>query len=270
MLVHSGVDVAPDDLVPQVYVPERRGSFQVELEAATRAYGRLPFELEPDIGALLREVAAGNPVLVLQNLWLDRLPKWHYAVVVGYEPQRRKIVLRSGTQERRMEDLDRFLRSWQRGDSWALLVLRPGRIPATATAASYVAMVADNEGLANAEAVDAALQAGLARWPDDADVTFAAANSARMERDTVTAAALYRRTLTLAPGHVGALNNFADLLLAESCLTRASETIDTARRQVSDSSPLKPVIVATAGEIAAAIAERTDDDPPAWCATLAK
>lgn len=268
VLVHSGVDVTPDELVPQVYVPERHGSFQVELEAATRAYDRLPFEPEPDATTLLSEVAAGNPVLVLQNLWVDQLPKWHYAVVVGYDPQRRQVVLRSGTQERRMESLDRFLRSWQRADHWALLALRPGRIPATATAARYVAMIADNEGLADPRAVGAALAAGLAKWPDDANMTFAVANYSRMENDAVRAAQLYRRTLILEPGHVGALNNFADLLLAERCLISATQTIDTARRHLSDSSPLYPVIVATADEIATAIAERKDEDPPAWCATL--
>lgn len=269
VLVHSGVDVTPDELVPQVYVPERRGSFQVELKAATRAYGRLPFEPEPDADALLREVAAGNPVLVLKNLWLDQLPKWHYAVVVGYDPQRRHVMLRSGTQERRSESLDRFLRSWERADNWALLVLRPGQIPATATAGSYVGMIADSEGLADARAVGAALQAGLARWPDDADVTFAAANHSRMDDDAVGAAELYRRALALAPGHLGALNNFADLLRAESCLTHARAIIDTARRRVNESSPIYPVIAATADEIATAIAERTDEDPPERCAILA-
>jgi hypothetical protein len=33
----------------------------------------------------LREVAAGNPVLVLQNLSFAWAPVWHYAVVMGYD-----------------------------------------------------------------------------------------------------------------------------------------------------------------------------------------
>ena len=38
VLAASGVSVVPDDLVPLIYVPERKGSFQVEIVAAARSY----------------------------------------------------------------------------------------------------------------------------------------------------------------------------------------------------------------------------------------
>ena len=68
VLSASGSRVAPEDLVAQVYLPERKGSLQVEMLAAARRHGRVSYQLAPRLEDLLRELAAGNPVIVLQNL----------------------------------------------------------------------------------------------------------------------------------------------------------------------------------------------------------
>ena len=52
VLAAGAVEVTPDEHVPEVYLPARRGSLQVELVAATRARGRLPYLLAPRVGAL--------------------------------------------------------------------------------------------------------------------------------------------------------------------------------------------------------------------------
>src|SRR5215212_8494513 len=41
VLKHSGVDVTPDPLVSQVFLPARQGSLQLEMLAAARRYGRV-------------------------------------------------------------------------------------------------------------------------------------------------------------------------------------------------------------------------------------
>lgn len=110
VLNNSGLNVTPDELGPQVYVPARQGSLQFELLAAARRYGRVPYVLRPQLEILAAEVAAGNPVLVLQNLGIAALPFWHYAVVVGFDLARADIVLRSG-RERRLCDLAANLRA---------------------------------------------------------------------------------------------------------------------------------------------------------------
>ena len=67
-LVSAGAQTTPEALVPQVYVPERKGSFQVEMLAAARRHGMVSYALAPKFEDLLREIAAGTPVIVLQNL----------------------------------------------------------------------------------------------------------------------------------------------------------------------------------------------------------
>ncbi|MEY4642611.1 MAG: hypothetical protein RLZZ227_2605, partial [Pseudomonadota bacterium] len=125
----SRVAVTPEQLAPLVYVPEREGSFQVELVAAARSFERLAYTLKPDLSALLAEVRNGRPVLVLQNLGLARYPKWHYAVVKGFDLERRKLLLNSGELEDYSVSLDTFERTWARADHWALVVVEPGQLP---------------------------------------------------------------------------------------------------------------------------------------------
>jgi tetratricopeptide (TPR) repeat protein len=252
VLVYSDVDTTPEQLVPLVYVPGRKGSFQAELKAATRSAARLPYELDGSLDALLDEVSAGNPVLILQNLGLSWLPKWHYAVVMGYDPVSDSILLRSGTEARRKESTNRFLYSWQLADNWAMVVLRPGQLPATATAEAYVSMLAASEGRLDSASMEAALETGLRTWPTNPDLLFAAGNHARLNNDVQTAADRYRAALMHEPQHVGARNNYADLLREESCFASALQEIIAARRAVAPDSPIYPVIDATAREIKAA------------------
>src|SRR6267143_388496 len=93
-LASFGVKVTPEDLVPQVYLPERKGSLQIEMMAAARRHGMVSYQLAPRFEDVLRELSAGNPVIVLQNLGFGG--GWHYAVAVGYDYSYGDLILRSG------------------------------------------------------------------------------------------------------------------------------------------------------------------------------
>ncbi len=68
-------DISPQTLSSQLYIPGRKGSLQVEIAVTARRYGMLPYPLDPEFVDLLAEIAAGNPVLVLQNLRFDWWPQ---------------------------------------------------------------------------------------------------------------------------------------------------------------------------------------------------
>jgi hypothetical protein len=78
LLQMSDVPVVPAELEKQVYLPKRKGSLQAELLAAVRRYDRLPYVLQDTFTALAAELAAGNPVLVLQNLGFSFSGCWSY------------------------------------------------------------------------------------------------------------------------------------------------------------------------------------------------
>ena len=142
VLAASGVDVDVDELAGRVYLPGRKGSLQLEMIAATRASGRLPYVLDPSLKAIEAEIDAGRPVVVLQNLGVSMIPRWHYAVVVGFDGRQDAVVLRSGTDKRRLTPAKVFLKTWSRGDFWALTVVEPGDLPSNVDRARYFESIA--------------------------------------------------------------------------------------------------------------------------------
>ncbi len=99
ILNSADIPVSPEELRSRVYIPDRKGSLQLELLAATRHYGRIPYVIDPDLNAVLSELQSGRPVLILQNLGPKLMPIWHYAVVVGYLPNAQADAVRQGTAQ---------------------------------------------------------------------------------------------------------------------------------------------------------------------------
>jgi hypothetical protein len=124
VLTFSGVPTSPASLVDEVWLPGRQGSLQVEMLAAPRRHGRVAQRLAPRFADLLREVAAGTPVLVLQDVGL-LAPQWHYAVVNGFDYGSGTIYLRSGLQARQEMSFTGFEHSWRKAGYWAFVVPRP-------------------------------------------------------------------------------------------------------------------------------------------------
>ena len=223
-VLHSaGVTLSPDDLAKQVYLPVRQGSLQTELIAATRRAARVPYTISPHLRALRAELDAGRPVLVLQNLGVGLLPVWHYAVVIGLEPDTDRVVLRSGTVYRQVLGAREFVRSWRLADNWAMVVLRPGELPAEVEPASYLKAVAQSERYLPPSDSAAAYRAALERWPDNPTARFGLAYALHRAGDLAAAEAAYLALVKDQPDHVVAYNNLADVLRVRGCFGRARE-----------------------------------------------
>jgi hypothetical protein len=204
-LAASGAKVTPDELVPQVYLPERKGSLQVEMLAAARRHGMLSYVLAPSFEALLREIAAGNPVIVLQNLGF--FTGWHYAVAVGYDYPRGQLILRSGTTEREVMPFPMHEFVWKRSGYWAMVALPPGRIAATAEESRWLGSIVATERVAGAQIL--AYRQFLQRWPANAAAAVALANAHYKSGELPQAEAVLREALQHNPDSVIALNNLA-------------------------------------------------------------
>lgn len=209
ILEASGAPADLDVLVDRVYLPGRKGSLQAELIAATRAEGRVPYRVDGEASALLAELAAGRPVLVLQNLGIELVPRWHYAVVVGIDPEAGEVVLRSGTERRRVTALRTFLHTWRRSDYWGFVALEPGEFPARVRAERYFAALAALEETGRAAAAKRGWQAAIERWPDSRIALFGLGNSELALGNARAAEAVYRRLLEDAPGLPIVRNNLA-------------------------------------------------------------
>jgi tetratricopeptide (TPR) repeat protein len=241
----SGIAAHPDQLASALYIPERRGTLQVELMAAARRQGRLAVELEGDLEIIVRQLQAGRPVLVLQNLGVSYLPVWHYAVVVGYQPDRDRFVLRSGRERRELTSRGRFQATLQRGGNWALVVLAPDAEPVGIAPEAYLEAAADLENTGAHQHALAAFRSAQRRWPAQPLARLGEANNLYYLGRHDQAADAYRRLLANHPDHVVAVHNLAMLLLelrrpcqAQAVVAAAASLdgalMDTARRAVAD------------------------------------
>lgn len=228
VLVHAGIEVSPEHLVPQIYVPERRGSLQLELLAATRRQGRVPYRLPGHLQPMLDELRAGRPVLVLQNLGLQRLPVWHYAVLVGFDAQREIFLLRSGTERRLEMDARKFLASWDRAGRWSMVVASASEPPTSADAVSWLQAMAPFESLGQLDLAAQGYAAAVARWPRDAMAWTALGNARYRQARLAEAETAYENALQLTPDQWVARNNLVQALLDRNCAAPARAWADQA------------------------------------------
>lgn len=221
MLVHQGIDATPERLVEQVYIPERKGSLQVEMVAAARANDLVVYPLAPRMEALLTEVAAGNPVLVLQNLAFDRWPQWHFAVVVGYDLESQTITLRSGTTRRWTGSFQQFARSWVKGDRWAVVTVKPDQIPATAEEGIWLKAANDLEQTGRIEAAARAYATAAQHWSGHLP-WFALGNLEYAQGNSQAAEQALRKSVQSDIGFAAGWFNLSQVLAERGCAKSAS------------------------------------------------
>lgn len=230
VLNDHGVMITPEALVPQVYLPARKGSLQSEIVAAVRRQGLLPLEVEPTLAALLAEIHSGHPVLVLQNLGLDWLPRWHYAVAMGYDLERGELILRSGTEKRRITAFGTFMKTWDRSKRWGIVVLKPGTLSARPRPGAYLEAASALEASGKLEEARAAYLAASRQWPDDAIAWLGLGNTEYALSHHPSAEAAFRQAIAAKPDAAAAWNNLAYALAARQCIRAAQQAALCARR----------------------------------------
>ena len=225
----AGVPVTPEELRPQVYLPERQGSLQLEMLAATRRQGLVAWTLAPQLHELLRQVADGQPVVVLQNLSLPWAPLWHYAVVVGYEMPTQTIWLHSGLNERMAMSLRTFERTWARGRHWAMLALPPSRLPAHAQPLPWLQAAAALERVHPA-AAGQAYETAVMAWPEEPGGWLGLGNALYAQGRLDDAGLAFEAATALAPDFADAWNNLAQVRFEQMRWDEAAEAIEQAVR----------------------------------------
>ena len=192
VLTAAGFATQPEKVADQVFVPEREGSLQIEMLAAARRGGAVATVLPGELETLLRELAAGNPIVVLQNLGLAWAPSWHYAVLVGYDLDAREFFLRSGPMRRQQLSFRTFEHTWKRSNYWAFAALPPDRLPATAGEVEVSRALVAFERNAAPETAARAYATALDRWPDNLVLRMGLGNSLHAAGDLAGSEAAFK------------------------------------------------------------------------------
>ena len=254
VLAWSGLQIDAHELTPQVYTPSLKGSLQPAVIAAARRHGRVAYPIS-GADALLKEIAAGHPVIVLQNLGLSWVPVWHYAVVIGYDLDKPTIILHSGTTNRKTTALNTFENTWARSKHWGLAVLPPDRLPATAEENSYIKAVVGLERARRWSAAVEGYKTALGRWPQNFSAHIGLSNSYYAQGDLKSARKVLQKTTTLFPEEGVAFNNLAHVLWKQG---KKQEAIKAARRAVMLGGPHAAKYQKTLDEIQADESNNSD------------
>ena len=101
---------------------------------------------------IVRELEQGRPVIVgLGKMIDDKKALSHYEVVVGYEPQQKKVLLLDPGRGWQVDSLEGFAKEWALSNAVTMVALPGNRVGAAGTDAQ-AALATDEQGYANREA----------------------------------------------------------------------------------------------------------------------
>lgn len=230
VLKWSGDPSNMDDVAKHVYTPELQGSLQTDMLTAARRHGRFAMVL-PRTQDTFEEVASGHPVVVLQNLGLSWYPRWHYAVVIGYDLTKDEVYLHSGENKVTALPLDTFYNTWSRSNNWSLLVLPTDQLPVTQRELDVTAAAVALEETAGADKAEPSYRAILKKWPQSLGARFGLSNTLYAAKKKSAAIAELQQLVKDYPQMAPAWHNLSLILkeekqfkAAQSAALKAQET----------------------------------------------
>lgn len=221
LLTHQHIEFVYGDVIGSTFTPELKGTLQVEMKATARRYGLIPYEINPNLAAVLGEVSSNRPVLVLFNLGLDSIPVWHYSVVTGFNKASKEIFLTGTKNTQTWMSFDEFERFFGRGGSWAIVALKPPLLPIASSENEMIKAIADMAEVGYREQARLAAIAYVKQHPLSFLGSMMLANIHYEMKDYLNATAEYKRALVLKPNDPVVLNNLAQSLLKENKLNEA-------------------------------------------------
>jgi tetratricopeptide (TPR) repeat protein len=242
----AGVKITPDELLPQVYIPAKKGSLQIEMLATARRNGLVAYELAPQLADVLREIAAGNPVIALENYGYGLGPVWHYSVAMGYDLTEGRIVRHSGKIAFESMPFGAFEYLWKSDGHWSMVALSPDKLPASANEQNYAKAVSALENSGQVKNAQIAYKTLLKRWPDSLTGQIGLGNTSYALKDLEGAESAFTSASTSHPDSVAALNNLAHVLFE---LGKKDAALKAAEHAVSLGGPMKNISEITLNEI---------------------
>ncbi|WP_284244938.1 PA2778 family cysteine peptidase [Thalassotalea insulae] len=222
-----GVTKTPEEIAPNTFVPELKGSLTIEMTAATRQLGMLAYTQYADLSQLLSLIAQDIPVIVLQNNSIELFPQWHYAVVIGYDIHAKEVILHTGLTENYRLDLSTFERTWKRGKYWMLAMLPPDKANKNLDPFIYTKASQALLDTGQAQAGIKALKSAVKQWPEHWLAYFLLANY-QLKNSVHNALVWYAKGVQYAKQQAQYLNNYAYALGKANCYHEAVKMIDVA------------------------------------------
>jgi tetratricopeptide (TPR) repeat protein len=217
VLSFRGIDIDPESLEKIISIPQLKGTLQIEMMAAARGFDLLPYEFNGSLKDLLKEISEDNPVIVIQNLSINLIPKWHYATVVGYNLENKVLILNSGRHQKYQIPIKTFLKTWKRANNWALLINQPSVLPLNAEVNNFLKSASILEETGHSLSALKAYQTALTKWPDNLIAKFGLGNSYYEIENYDKAADIFLHLVDTDKTNANYWNNLAYALQGKGC-----------------------------------------------------
>ncbi|MEQ1723799.1 MAG: PA2778 family cysteine peptidase [Pseudobdellovibrio sp.] len=165
MAIQSTGQVANlQQITEQVYSPNAKGSLQSDMISSARRQGMLAIPLN-GLMSLLKEIEAGNSVIVFENLGIKWIPTYHYALATGYDLSKKILIMHSGPTPNEKIDIGKFELYWKQTEYWGLVVLKPDQLSATGEEVAHLHAAAALEQIGKLEEAKTSFITILKKWP---------------------------------------------------------------------------------------------------------
>lgn len=224
-----GTEIDAEEIAPSLFIPERRGSLQIEMVSSARQFGLLSYAGETTIEQLLSLVSEDIPVIVLQNLGTSWYPRWHYALVIGYNLTEETVLLHTGLSQRRTVPMALFENTWRRGEYWMLAAFPPQKSSKYLDPFLYTRAAQDLMEVNKTDASLTALESATAQW-SDYWLPYLLLGNYYMDAAPTRALSWYERGAEAGEQIPSYLNNYAYGLLRNG---RSSEALGMIRKAIA-------------------------------------
>lgn len=225
----AGHQISVQELAPQVFTPGMKGSLQLDMISASRRNGLVAVPIS-GIEALFKEISSGHPVIIFENLALSWAPTWHYAIVFGYDLQKKVVLMHSGPEAFKEWDLRTFERSWMLGDYWGLVVLPPNQLSATAGEREHLNAAMALEQVGKTKEASIAYETLLKRWPQNLGSLIGLGNWYFQQKNYLKAVQSLQQATRFHSSSAAAWHNLA---IAESSAGLSKRAQRSAQRALS-------------------------------------
>ncbi|MBU2917150.1 PA2778 family cysteine peptidase [Psychrosphaera sp. F3M07] len=227
------VDTSPETLAPNLFIPGREGSLQIEMVSAVRQLGLVAYTKKGSLQEILSLVEQNVPIIVLQNNGLSWYPQWHYSVVVGYDLTNQNIKLHTGLDEYKSIPLTLFERTWSRANFWYLAPMPLTLQVSDLNMMNYLSAAQDFIQIGMAQSGITSLHTATELWPENWLPYFLLGNS-YIHKNPKLASDIFQQGFEFANESPDYINNYAYSVAISGCKARALELVELGRQRYPD------------------------------------
>jgi ABC-type bacteriocin/lantibiotic exporter with double-glycine peptidase domain len=116
------VMVKPEEIADDIYSKSARGTLNLDMLLYAQRKGLSPLQYKGNLSDIHKNIADGNPLIVLVDYGFSFYEASHFMVIVGYNEY--GIIVNSGRMKEHFISEKEFLKAWEKTNYWTLLVRR--------------------------------------------------------------------------------------------------------------------------------------------------